>query len=142
LKTKTIHRTVKQTKWLAAMLKGENPTESARIAGYKDPEQAGWENKQKQELMKDIEDKRALTAKKVDITREKQLKDLESVKLLASSSNNPSAMVSAIREQNEMLGYHRELAPNLEGEAYTAREKALGRALLANYSPPRLAKEA
>jgi hypothetical protein len=55
--------------------------------------------------------------RKNKITRTTQLNALEDAKKLAEKLNNPSAMVSAIREQNEMLGYHRENAPNTEKEA-------------------------
>ena len=61
--------------------------------------------------------------RKNKITRTTQLNALEDAKKLAEKLNNPSAMVSAIREQNEMMGYHRESAPNLEAEA--ARKQRL-----------------
>ncbi len=53
---------------------------------------------------------------KCEITRETQLNCLTDTYDLAKVQKNPSAMVSAVREQNEMLGYHRELAPNEEKE--------------------------
>lgn len=65
------------------------------------------------EKMKDIGD----TA---EITREKQLKDLEKVKTNKVLANNPAAYVSACREQNSMLGFHRELGLNPEKEAIKA----------------------
>ena len=54
-------------------------------------------------------------------TREKQLKDLETAKNMAKSLNNPAAMTSACREQNDMLGFHRENAPNSEKIADDAK---------------------
>ena len=57
------------------------------------------------------------------ITRTTQLNVLNDVIALAERQHNPSAMVSAIREQNEMLGYHRQSAPNPEAEA--ARKQRL-----------------
>jgi len=57
------------------------------------------------------------TALKCDITRESQLKDLEKVKTDFIRATNPAAYVAACKEQNKMLGYHRELAPNEEKEA-------------------------
>lgn len=51
-----------------------------------------------------------------NISRTMQLNRLDKVFDLAVSQESPSAMVSAIREQNEMLGFHRELAPNKERE--------------------------
>ena len=59
----------------------------------------------------------AVQAKKHNITRETQLAKFDQAAAIALSQNNPSAMVSAIREQNDMLGYHREAAPNPEAEA-------------------------
>ena len=56
-------------------------------------------------------------AEKLQITRERQLTKLDQAAAIALLQNNPSAMVSAIREQNDMLGYHREAAPNPEAEA-------------------------
>lgn len=41
--------------WLKVYLSTWNATEAARQAGYKDPEQAGYENKRKQELAAAIE---------------------------------------------------------------------------------------
>ena len=67
------------------------------------------------EALKDKRD--AELQRKNKITRTTQLNALTKVKELAERLNNPSAMVSAIREQNEMLGYHRESAPNPEAEA-------------------------
>ena len=55
--------------------------------------------------------------RKNKITRTTQLNALEDARNLAKKLNKPSAMVSAIREQNEMLGYHRDNAPNAEKEA-------------------------
>ncbi len=56
----------------------------------------------------------AKTAKKMDLSREGQHKKLEEALKMAKESKNPAAMTSAIREQNEMLGYHRDKAPNDE----------------------------
>lgn len=60
---------------------------------------------------------RADLAAENGFTREKQLKDLELAKKIAQGKLDSSGMVSATREQNEMLGFHRELAPNAEREA-------------------------
>jgi len=51
-----------------------------------------------------------------NISRTQQLRKLDRAYEIAERQKNPSTMVSAIREQNEMLGYHREAAPNLERE--------------------------
>jgi len=57
----------------------------------------------------------------LDVSREKQLKRLKLAYDEAEITENPSAMVSAIREMNEMLGYHRDNAPNPEKEALRKR---------------------
>ena len=62
-------------------------------------------------------------ARASNISRTQQLRKLDRAYEIAQENNNPSAMVSAIREQNEMLGYHREAAPNPEAEA--ARKQRL-----------------
>lgn len=46
-----------------------------------------------------------------------QLNKLNDTYELAKIQKNPSAMTSAVREQNEMLGYHREKGLNPEKEA-------------------------
>jgi len=55
-------------------------------------------------------------ARASNISRTQQLRKLNRAYEIAEQQKNPSAMVSAIREQNEMLGYHRENAPNPEKE--------------------------
>lgn len=45
----------KQYSWLEHYLRTWNATDSARAAGYKDPEQSGWENKQKLEIQEAIQ---------------------------------------------------------------------------------------
>ena len=70
----------------------------------------------KQNITTRIAGIKAEIAEKANITRETQLAKLDQATSIALSQNNPSAMVSAIREQNDMLGYHREAAPNPEAE--------------------------
>lgn len=54
--------------------------------------------------------------RKLNIQRGTQLRKLNETYDMAKEDRSTSAMVSAIREQNEMLGFHRESAPNLERE--------------------------
>ncbi len=56
----------------------------------------------------------AKTAEKLDLSREGQHRKLEKALAMAIATESPAAMTSAIREQNEMLGYHRDKAPNAE----------------------------
>lgn len=96
-----------------------NATQAAIIAGYS----AKTAYSIGQRLLKHVETSKHIDRVKADMvaeskfTREKQLKDLEIARNIAEHQKNASAMVSATREQNEMLGYHRETAPNLEKEA-------------------------
>ncbi len=57
------------------------------------------------------------TAKVLDLSRKGQHEKLERALKIAEDGKNPSAMASVIREQNEMLGYHRDKAPNTERQA-------------------------
>jgi len=59
----------------------------------------------------------AKTVKKLDLSRENQQKKLEQALALAIKTKRPAAMVAAIREQNAMLGYHQDNAPNTAKEA-------------------------
>jgi hypothetical protein len=68
----------------------------------------------------EIDRLQAKTELRTDISREKQLLDLEKVKTPEMLKKNPTAYVSAVREQNEMLGYHREKGLNPEKEAVKA----------------------
>ncbi len=58
--------------------------------------------------------------RKVNITRTMQNKKLDRAYDIAAANNQASAMVSAVREQNEMAGLHREKALNPEKEAERA----------------------
>jgi len=55
--------------------------------------------------------------RKTGITRTLQLNRLDFLYDLAVEQGNTVAAKGVIAEQNEMLGYHREAAPNLEAEA-------------------------
>lgn len=61
------------------------------------------------------------TQKKLDLSRESQHNKLKEAFDIAKTAKNASAMTSAIREQNEMLGYHREKGLNPEKEAARAK---------------------
>ena len=111
-----------------------NATQAAIIAGYS----AKTANNMVNRLLVNVGIKEAIAQIRADLavemgfTREKQLKDLELAKGFALQKHETSGMVSAIREQNEMLGYHRELASNPEKEAekaakMTKEDKVLAR---------------
>jgi len=53
----------------------------------------------------------------IGISRSMQMNALNEAYAVAKRQGQAASMVAAIREQNEMLGYHRELAPNAEKEA-------------------------
>ena len=70
----------------------------------------------KVELKDEIERLKAKRELKTDITREKQLLRLDNVYDLSMKKNKLNCAVAAVREQNEMLGYHTDNAPNIERE--------------------------
>ncbi len=75
-----VKTTTKQTAWIAAMVLGHNPTESARLAKYKgDHKHAGWENTTKPHLMTEIDAKRAELSLKVENKAEDVLKELMTI---------------------------------------------------------------
>ena len=62
----------------------------------------------------EIKRRMAKTSKKLEITRESQLKDLERVKTKAEDTGKLQVVVRAIGEQNEMLGLRQDKAPNAD----------------------------
>ena len=92
--------------------------ESAKTANYDGSKEIlrviASQNLTKLNIIKKGKQIQAKLAKKLDLSRAGQHKALEQAKTLAIQQKQPSALVSAIREQNEMLGYHRDKAPNQE----------------------------
>ena len=117
--------TNKQESFCQEYIKDSNGQQSAERAGYskKTARMQASTMLTKQNITTRIAGIKAEIAEKANITRETQLAKLDQATSIALSQNNPSAMVSAIREQNDMLGYHREAAPNPEAEA--ARKQRL-----------------
>ena len=117
--------TDKQESFCQEYIKDKNAAQAYIRAGYSD----NGANKNaanlmaKHGIMGRIAQIMVQMAEKLQITRERQLTKLDQAAAIALLQNNPSAMVSAIREQNDMLGYHREAAPNPEAEA--ARKQRL-----------------
>jgi len=98
-----------------------NGVKSAQKAGYKGSyavlNQIAIDNLHKPIIIREKQRIQTETEEKLDLSREKQHKKLELAFTLAVKTESPSAMVSAIREQNEMLGYHRDKSPNTERES-------------------------
>ena len=119
-KTKTL--TGKQTDFVQAYCtpgKGyNNATQAAILAGYspKTAQLTGHNNIKNYKVQKQIQHFKADFAAESKFTREKQLQGLEESRKLALEQKSSTGITSAIREQNEMLGYHRESAPNQERE--------------------------
>lgn len=95
-----------------------NGKESAHKAGYK-----GNSNTLAQTAHKLVRNAKCIarkaaiwaeTAEKLGLSREGQHEKLQMALAMAIATANASAMTGAIREQNEMLGYHRDKAPNTE----------------------------
>ncbi len=81
----------------------------------------GAENIAKHSIKQAIDQYKAKIEKKLDLSRESQHAKLKVAYDVALTAKNPAAMTSAIREQNEMLGYHREKGLNPEKEAAKAK---------------------
>ncbi len=98
-----------------------NGTESARKAGHKGTDnylaRVASENVRKCKITAEKAKIQAETAKELDITKEGQHKKLQKAFDIAETTKNPSAMTGAVREQNEMCGFHQDKAPNSEAEA-------------------------
>ncbi len=95
-----------------------NKTETLRIAGYKPSyclggrsDKAVWGNER---VIKAIQAIDAKTEQEMGFSRTQQLSRLTKAYDMANTSGSASAMTGAIREMNEMLGYHRDKAPNSE----------------------------
>ncbi len=115
--------TEKQVKFVELHKSGQDRGEAYQNAGYKPKDLLSAQVEASRLLTKNVkviayfEALKAEDDRKTNITRTMQLNALRAAQELAQALKNPSAMVSAIREMNEMLGYHRELAPNAEAEA-------------------------
>lgn len=94
----------------------------------------------------------AKMSKKLNITRESQLTDLQEAKQMARDLKMPSAFVSACREQDNILGLVRDKAPNQEKvdeirrrmseeDVLLNQEHAERRTKALAVSKPRLSKE-
>ena len=96
-----------------------NATQAAILAGYspKTAYSIGQQLLKHIEVSKAISAKRAKLAEKVKVSRTLQLTRLDELLLMAIEQKNVPAAKAVITEQNEMLGYHRELADNPENQA-------------------------
>ncbi len=54
------------------------------------------------------------TAKETGVSRERQMNRLDDLYDMAVDQKNPTAAKGIVAEQNEMLGFHRDKAPNTE----------------------------
>ena len=113
--------TPREAKFLELWLNGGEKFSVYKQAGYH-PKSPGVASANVCRLLKKAQCKAYFQAlkdqqdKNTNISRTMQLNQLHKAFKMAQSQSNPSAMISAIREQNEMLGYHRESAPNQERE--------------------------
>ncbi len=98
-----------------------NGVKSAILAKYKGNNATlraiASENLTKANVIAEKQRIQAETEQKLDLSRESQHEKLKEAFDIAKTGKNAAAMTSAIREQNEMLGYHRDKAPNTEREA-------------------------
>lgn len=98
-----------------------NQIESARKAEYKGNygtlQSMGAANVLKPVVIAERARIEAETQEELDLSRERQHVKLQKAYDIAETAKNSAAMTTAVREQNEMLGYHRDKAPNPEAIA-------------------------
>ena len=113
----------KQETFCQEYLKDKNAKQAYIRAGYakKTAEVGSCKLVSKVKIRARIDFLMAEPAKKLNITRESQLLKLQTI--VDDKDCTGTTAVSAIREMNDMLGYHREAAPNPEAEA--ARKQRL-----------------
>ena len=123
--------TEKQARFIELLLEGQDRADAYENAGYKPKNRLLAQRSASYLLTKHSKCIEYLAVlkenddRKAAISRTMQLRKLSDAYDLAKSANNPSAMVSAVREANEMLGFHRDSAPNPERElAIKQREEA------------------
>ena len=111
-KTMTIspRLTAKQTEFISQYLVDLNATAAARRAGYsqKTAYAIGSENLRKPEIAKAIEEAMEERSKRVEITQDKVLKDLEEARECAINAKQFSVAVQASVWQGKHLGMFRE----------------------------------
>ncbi len=108
--------TEKQKLFVQNFLISFNATQSAIDAGYskKTAYSIGCENLKKPDIVAYLKKAQEKTSKKLEVTRESQIAELEQIKSLALTPSGEygnlelKTVISAIQEQNKMLGF---LAP-------------------------------
>lgn len=95
-----------------------NGTRSARKAQYRGNDNVlatiAKENIRKPHIIAEKKRIQQETAKETGITRKRQMDRLDVLYDMAIDQKNPTSAKGIIAEQNEMLGYHRDKAPNQE----------------------------
>ncbi len=101
--------TAKQELFCHAIVQGLRNSEAAIKSGYSKRSAAVQANQNLKDpkIQARITALREQTSKALDITSESQLFDLEAIKQEAGKEKNFSAMISAIIEQNKLLGFHK-----------------------------------
>lgn len=121
LKNLQANCSVKEAKFLELWLNGGDKFSIYKQAGFK-PKSVAVASANVCRLLKKANCAAYLQAlkdnqdKNTNISRSMQLNRLNTLLAMAIEQKNVSAGASVIREQNEMLGFHREQAPNLEKE--------------------------
>lgn len=118
--------TEKQVKFVEAVKNGADKAEAYEKAGFKPKNRRYAQQAASKLLTTNIKVMDYLSAlkdeeeRKTNISRGMQLSRLNSLYRMALSQENVSAAKEVIKEQNEMLGYHREKGLNPEKEAQKA----------------------
>lgn len=114
--------TEKQVKFIDLHKSGQDRGEAYVNAGYKAKTREQAQINASRLLTKNdkciayFEALKANDDRNTNISRSMQLNRLNTLFTLALEQKNVSAASGVIREQNEMLGFHRESAPNVEKE--------------------------
>lgn len=72
--------------------------------------------RQNQKVIKYVSALKEFKNRSINITRAMQIQVLTKARDIAVEQRNVSGIVAAVREQNEMLGFHRDTSPNPERE--------------------------
>lgn len=100
--------TQKQEIFCVKYVSGMSSVDSAIAAGYSlnSADVIASENLAKPKIIARIAELRRIPIEGLQITRESQLRDLEMVKQKSMAVNQYKPFISAIQEQNKMLGYY------------------------------------
>lgn len=92
--------------YLLHRLSGIPPTQSARLAGYKNPRESCRDLEKNPEIADEIASYKAKNRQQAKWTRDKVMERLENAVDMAEMATDPSSMVRGLQEINKMQGYY------------------------------------